>query len=132
MSRRVISRGMASETDTGRSTFELTPRGPDVGPNSPTRLARCHGEMVGAIIDDAVCTWLAQKDGQLVLLMWPRAFRARFDPLELLDEQGNVIAKGGEHVTVVGGFLAQDAPRLLGHQRIFAARPIRREPRTAR
>jgi len=116
--------GMASETQTSRRTFVLTPRGPEVAANAATPLAQSGGELVGTIIDGAICTWLAQTDGQLVHMIWPRDFRARFDPLELLDEQGNVIAKGGEFVTVVGGFLKPGDPRSLGHKLAFAARPV--------
>lgn len=112
--------------------FVLTPRGPDVAPNAPTRLAQSGGELVGAIVDGAICTWLAQPNGQLVLMMWPRDFRARFDPLELLDEQGNVVANGGELVTVVGGFLPPGDPRSLGHDRAFAARPVSAAARATR
>ncbi|MGH2873916.1 MAG: hypothetical protein ACRDL5_15825 [Solirubrobacteraceae bacterium] len=123
---------MTSKAPTPRHTFVLTPHGPDVGPNAPTRLAQSGGELVGAIIDGAVCTWLAQAHGQLVLMMWPRQFRARLDPLELLDEQGNVVATGGEFVTVVGGFLPAGDPRSLGHERAFAARPVSAGTRTTR
>jgi hypothetical protein len=123
---------MASEAQTSGRTFLLTPPGPDVAPNAATPLAQSGGELVGAIIDDAVCTWLAQANGQLVLMMWPRGFRARFDPLELLDEQGAVVATGGELVTVVGGFLKSGDPRSLGHALAFAARPVSAQPRTPR
>jgi hypothetical protein len=115
---------MASEAQTGSRILELTPRGPGVAPNAATPLAGNGGELVGAIVDGAICTWLKQADGQLVLMMWPRDFRARLDPLELLDEHGRVVAKGGEFVTVVGGFLKPGDPRSLGHELAFAARPV--------
>jgi hypothetical protein len=85
---------------------------------------------VGAIIDDCVWTWLAKPNGQLELMMWPRGYRARFDPLELLDEQGQVLATGGEFVRVVGGVLPKRDPRTHGHQRVFAAWKISRGPST--
>ena len=123
---------MTAEAQTRRRTFVLTPRGPELAPNAATPLAQSGGELVGAIIDDAISTWLVQRDGQLVLMMWPRDFRGQFDPLELLDEQGNVIAKGGDFVTVVSGFLKPGDPRSLGHELAFAARPVSAEPRVTR
>jgi hypothetical protein len=120
-SRGITSPGMASDARSARPTYELIPRGPDVPRDALHRLAGNGGELVGAIVDGAVCTWLAKTNGQLVLMMWPRTFRARFEPLELLDDQGHVVAKGGEFVTVVGGYLPQGEPRSLGHERVFAA-----------
>jgi hypothetical protein len=53
--------------------------------------------------------------------MWPGNFRARFDPLEVIDDHGEVVARGGEAVTVAGGFLKSGDPRSLGHERAFSA-----------
>lgn len=106
-----------------RSVFRLEPEGPEVPPDAPHRLAGNGGVLVAAIVDGRARTWLAKADGQLTLMMWPRVFRARFDPLELLDEAGQVVAKGGEHVTVVGGFLPSGA---LGHERVFGAWKVSR------
>ena len=125
-------RCVGSYPQDARRTFDLIPRGPEVRPDTIHPLAQAGGELVGALVEDAVCTWLVQEQGQLVLMMWPRAFRARFDPLELLDDRGQVVARGGEFVTVGGGFLVKEAdPRRLGHKKVFAAsavvkgRPIR-------
>jgi hypothetical protein len=118
---------MTPEAYGDRPTYELIPRGPDAPRGAPRRLARNGGELVGAIVDGAVCTWLAQTNGQLVLMMWPQRFRAWFEPLELLDAQGYVVARGGEFVSVVGGFLPQGDPRSLGHERVFAASTVSRE-----
>ena len=74
-----------------------------------------------------MCTWLAQGDGQLVVMMWPSTFRARFDPLELLDDEGHVVARGGEFVTVTGGYLKLGDPRSLGYELVFAAWRFPRE-----
>jgi hypothetical protein len=53
--------------------------------------------------------------------MWPGNFQARFDPLEILDHHGDVVARGGQFVTVAGGFLKSGDPRSLGHVRVFSA-----------
>ncbi len=61
-------------------------------------------------------------DGQLRLLILPSGFSARFDPFELLDERGEVVAKGGEFVTVGGAHLVKAGdPRGLGHEAAFSA-----------
>jgi hypothetical protein len=80
--------------------------------------------LVGAIIDDCVCTWLAKTHGQLELMMWPRRYRARFDPLEVLDERAQVLARGGKILTVGGGFLPQADPGALGHKRVFVVSEV--------
>ena len=53
--------------------------------------------------------------------MWPRNFRARFDPFEVIDHHGDVVARGGRCVTVARGFLKPGDPRSLGHDRVLAA-----------
>jgi hypothetical protein len=118
--------------DNPRVTRELVPRGPELGPGPRMgTLAQSGGWLVGAIVDGAVCTWLVQDGGQLVLMMWPRTFRARFDPLELLDVEGRVLARGGEEVTVAGGYLKPGDPRVLGHTLAFAAWAVERAGQSA-
>jgi hypothetical protein len=58
-------------------------------------LARGGGTLAGAIVDGSARTWLTDTDGRLTLVMWPGYFRARFDPLEVIDEHGQVVARGG-------------------------------------
>ena len=89
--------------------------------------------LVGAVVDDAFRTWLIGPGGYLTLVVWPSGFSARTDDLqfELLDEQGQIVAKGGELITIAGGFLVkQDDPRRLGHEQAFitSARQVSRAP----
>jgi hypothetical protein len=72
-------------------------------------------------VDGSVRTWLADSNGQLTLVMWPGNFRARFDPLEVIDHDGDVVGLGGHWVTVAGGFLKSGDPRALGRERVFSA-----------
>jgi hypothetical protein len=110
-----------------RPTFELIPRGRELAPEPRMgALAQSGGRLVGTIVDGAVCSWLEQVGGQLVLIMWPREFRARFDPLELLDAEGRVLARGGDEVTVAGGYLKPGDPRSLGHALAFSAWEVSR------
>jgi hypothetical protein len=85
------------------------------------RLARTGGTLVGAALDGSVQTWLAGTDGQLTAVRWPGNFRARFDPLEILDHHGHVIARGGHSVTLTGGYLPLEVAQALGYQRVFSA-----------
>jgi hypothetical protein len=120
---------MAGDEHGARRIFALEPLGPEVSPHAVGLAAQSGGQLVGAIVDGAVRTWLVDPNGQLVLIMWPRGFRARFDPLELLDEHGKVVARGGEVLTVGGGFLKSGDPRSLGHQLVFCgSRVSRRTP----
>jgi hypothetical protein len=112
---------MGTDGHDARRIYELRPAGPEVPTDAPHRLAASGGELVGCVVDGAVWTWLTKVDGQLVLMMWPPAFRAHFDPLELLDDQGRVVARGGDLVAVVGGELSAADPRTVGHERAFAA-----------
>ena len=89
-------------------------------------LAQGGGLLAGALVDGSVRTWLTDTNGQLTLIMWPGNFRARFDPLEIINEHGDVVARGGEFVTVTGGLLKPGDPRSLGHERVFAAWEVSR------
>jgi hypothetical protein len=110
------------DTRRERRLFELDPQGPVVSPQAIRLLAQSGGVLVGAIVNGAVRTWLADPTGQLTLVVWPQGFQARFDPLELLDERGQTVAIGGEHVTVGGAQLVKrDGRRTLGHERAFIA-----------
>lgn len=79
-----------------RPIFDLAPRGPELTAHTIGLAAQGGGVLMGAIVDGAVRTWLADAHGQLTLVMWPGNFQARFDPLEVIDHQGAVVARGGE------------------------------------
>jgi hypothetical protein len=110
------------EESGARRTFDLHPRNPKRTGVTIGLLAQSGGTLVGAIVDGAVRTWLLDPGGQLQLLILPSGFSARFDPFELLDERGKVVARGGEFVTVGGAHLvkAEDSRR-LGHENAFSA-----------
>lgn len=91
------------------------------------RLAGNGGTLVGSLRDDRVQIWLAKDDGELVLTMWPREYRAHLDPLLVLDERGQVIARGGEQLGVSGGYLPDGDPRVGGYRRVFFVSRVVRE-----
>jgi hypothetical protein len=103
-----------------RRLFKLDPEGPPVSRNAAALLAGNGGVLVGAIVDDAVRTWVSSPTGELTLLIWPWWYRARFGPLEVLDDNGQVVARGGEHVSLGGAHLVKRPdPRSLGHEHAF-------------
>lgn len=106
-----------------RPLFRLVPRGAERPSPVRSRLALGRGELGAEIVDGAVRSWLKQPDGQLVPLMWPASFRARCDPLGVIDDEGQLVASGGETVTVVGGYLPQGEPQGAG-RRVFAAAAV--------
>ncbi len=73
--------------------------------------------MVGSLVDGRVQIWLVRSDGELLATMWPGEYRARVEPLVIVDEEKRVIASGREPVHVVGGFLPPGDSRALGHDR---------------
>lgn len=116
----------------GGSIFKLEPIGPEVSPDAAGLLAQIGGQFVGAVVGPAVRTWLMQDNGQLVLMIWPRNFRARFDPLLLLDEHGDMVAEGGESITAGGAYLKPGDTRSLGHELAFCAWGVARGTQQAR
>lgn len=112
---------MTSDDRSERPVFALEPRGAELSPGMIGTLARSGGILVGAIVSGHVRSWLADHDGQLTLVMWPGNFHARFDPLEIIDNNGRTVAHGGRSVLVGGGYLKTGDARSLGHQRVFCA-----------
>lgn len=101
-------------------SYPLSPPGPEGQLGGPSRLATTGGRLVGRVVDGRVQIWLARDDGTEVLTMWPAEYRARLEPLELLDERGKVIAREGRQIRVVGGFL----PATVGDEQVFFASRI--------
>lgn len=118
--RRTLAR-MSSGDRSAPILFALEPRGADLVAGMIGTLAQCGGTLVGAIVDGRVRTWVADAGGQLTLVMWPGNFRAHFDPLEVIDDRGEIVARGGRLVLLAGGYLKTQDNRSLGHQRVFSA-----------
>ena len=100
-------------------TFPLSPRGADLTDGGAHPLARAEGRLAGELMAGVVRTWLEAADKRIVL-MWPRNFRARIAPLEILDEDGQVVATGDEWLAVGGGFLRSSDRGSLGTEPVFA------------
>lgn len=53
-------------------------------------------------------------------MLWPPGYRARLDPLEILDPDGQIVAREGDLLVVGGGIVPVDpAPRTLGQSAAF-------------
>jgi hypothetical protein len=74
---------------------------------------------VGSLVEEQVQLWLARADGELLATMWPGEYRARLDPLIVLDEEGRIVARGGAQLFVSGGFLPPADPRIAGYTGVF-------------
>jgi hypothetical protein len=113
---------VATDETQRRGIFTLHPCNRERSGRAIGLLAQSGGILVGAIVDGAVRTWLVDPNGQLQLLILPSGFRARFRPFELLNERGEVVARGGDVVTASGAYLVKaEDPRRVGHKDEFSA-----------
>jgi hypothetical protein len=110
-----------------RRVYRLSPAGPEGLLGAMGRLAGNGGTLVGTLHEDRVQIWLAKDDGELVLTMWPGEYRARLDPLLVLDEREQAVARGGEQLAVSGGYLPDGDPRAGGYGRVFFVSRFLRE-----
>jgi hypothetical protein len=84
--------------------------------------------LVGSLGEGRVQIWLGRDDGELLATMWPGEYRAGLNPLVVLDEQSRVVARGGEHVHVSGGFLPSGDSRKAGFNGVFFVSRVLRAP----
>lgn len=119
---------MGRTTSSSRQTYRLSPAGPEGGLHGVQRLAGNSGVLVGGVNDGRVQLWLAQLDGELLATMWPGEYRARFDPLVVLDEHARIVARGGEQLHVSGGFLPTEDSRISAYERVFFVSRVLAEP----
>ena len=82
---------------------------------------------MGSFVAGRVQLWLARDDGELLATMWPGEYRARLDPLVVIDEEGRVVARGGEHLHVSGGYLPSDDSRIAGYNGVFFVSRVLRD-----
>ena len=55
--------------------------------------------------------------------MWPRGYSADFDPLMLFDAGRNVVARGGEVVSMAGGYTGDTLEQCRGLDVFLGSRP---------
>lgn len=68
------------------------------------------------------CAWLATGDGS-VEVVWPDGYEVTFDPLRLRGPGGEVVAEGGDEVTVRGEF-AEDRISVCQVGQLFEAAAV--------
>lgn len=99
-------------------------------PGDPSMLALAMGTLAAGTYRGQWCVWLGGRPGSRGLpVVWPAGFRARRHPLELVDSQGTVVARGGERIKIggglrpVSGLAGLDGPRLcmLGQKEAWYA-----------
>jgi hypothetical protein len=57
----------------------------------------------GRVGSGEYCVWVTRESGEAIPVVWPAGFRARLDPLELLNAEGAVVARAGDKLSVGGG-----------------------------
>jgi hypothetical protein len=107
-----------------RPVYPLSPRGPAGLIGRPGRLARTGGILDGDLRNGEVSVWVTGFRGDRIVTMWPGEYRARVGPFELLDEVGQVIARAGEEVHLVGGFMPADHPHAADLGPVFFAHSV--------
>ncbi len=91
-------------------------------PGDPSLLALAIGILNAGEYRGRWCPWLAGTGSRRVAVVWPAGFHARRHPFELLDSHGTVVATGGEHIKIGGGFIpGKHGPCLLGQNGAFYA-----------
>jgi len=75
----------------------------------PALLAALVGTVQGEQTGPDTCRiWVERDDGEIIPVIWPAGYRARLDPLELLDPAGMVVAVPGTPISVAGGLIPAD------------------------
>jgi hypothetical protein len=81
--------------------------GVDVSPLPTTAISNGEdGAMEGQLAGDAACLWIEGSDGGRTSIRWPPGFGARFSEggTELVDAEGDIVARTGDRVRMSGGF----------------------------
>ncbi len=91
-------------------------------PGDPSRLALAFGTLAAGNYRHKWCVWLVGNESRRIPVVWPSGFRARRNPLELLDSHGTVVARGGERIKLTGGLgPAKHGRSMLGQKEAFYA-----------
>jgi hypothetical protein len=98
---------------THRPVIDL-PAGPVIRASDGRQVAmaaRFGGELAGgSVADGTYCVWLIDR-GETRAVVWPPGYRARLDPVEILNPGGEVVARGGDMLVVGGGGVPVDPSR---------------------
>lgn len=94
----------------------------------PVDFAAYRGRLAGSSEVDGGCVWLQVEDVEFPIL-WPPGYVARFDPVELIDAHGVVVAREGDVLEMEGGTVESDVPRCrLGQDQITVVHTLKALP----
>lgn len=74
------------------------------GSDEPQSGAALPGVLRGDVGIDGGCVWIDTEASEpRVAILWPRGYSARFDPVRVYGPDGQLLARGGDRVTLGGG-----------------------------
>jgi hypothetical protein len=90
-------------------------------PGEPGEAAAIEGVLRGDASVDGGCLWLEQSpSGKPSAVLWPEGFGARFDPVQLIGPDGEVVAQEGDTIIASGGeHPSTDGRCLLGQESVL-------------
>lgn len=93
----------------------------------PAHTALFEGRLAGRAIDAKTADlWVVGPTGERIEVTWPSAFRARSNPLRLVNPDGHDVAKAGQNIFLGGGFVA-GANRFSAHK-VSVDNPLHQRP----
>lgn len=90
------------ESSASDATVPLPSTGRPLDDANGVREAIIEGRLAGDPTRQGGCVWL-EVEGRRQAVRWPEGFAARFDPLEVIDPTGKVVAREGALVHAAGG-----------------------------
>ena len=105
---------------------------PEAMSSRPSRLALLYGTLSLVRRANVSGWWLALSYGsESSLIAWPAGFRVTSHPPELLNADGDRVARLGDRIELTGGFMPpEEAESRYGDQRVFVssrARSVRED-----
>jgi len=76
-----------------------------LGSHQPSRAPAAGDDLIGTLGADSVeggCGYLQAEDGTRYQVLYPDGWRLQLSPLQLISPEGDVVARGGDRVTVRG------------------------------
>jgi hypothetical protein len=81
-------------------------------PGDSAFMAAFFGRFHATLTPSGACAWMYTPNRGIVYL-WPAGYRVRFDPIELLNPSGKVVAHQGQEVNAGGGAYSKEAEASL-------------------
>jgi hypothetical protein len=91
-----------------RPTFQLPSNG--WTPDQPMMAARLQGKFHADMTDHGAEAWMGERNPTT----WPKDYRVRFSPTELIEPTGRVVASEGDEITSGGGWSPRDVDHPKG------------------